>query len=88
MPESGDDIMVDLGLPLVFPAPADGDPVLAKGLLRFCAEFDAISLCSIQSNQHVFGSEQKQNNLKPYNRWIRKGPRLESCRQATGKKAK
>jgi hypothetical protein len=53
VPDSGDDIMVDLGLPLVLPGPADGEPVLENGLLRFCAEFDAISLCTIQRYQHV-----------------------------------
>lgn len=35
MPDSGDVITVDLGLPLVLPGPADGDPVLENGLLRF-----------------------------------------------------
>jgi hypothetical protein len=45
VPDSGDVMMVDLGLPLVFPGPGEGDPVLENGLLRFCAGFEAISLC-------------------------------------------
>jgi hypothetical protein len=56
--------MVDLGLPLVFPRPGDEEPVRENGLLRFCAGFDAISLCSTQGNQHSVGSERKQNNVK------------------------
>ena len=78
MPDSGEDIMVDLGLPLVIPGPGDGGPVLENGLLRFCAGFDAIWLCSIQRNQHKLSCEQAQNNVKPYNRWERKRLRSES----------
>jgi hypothetical protein len=66
--DSGEDIMPDLDLPLIFPGPGDGEPVLENGLLRLCAGFDAISLCLIQRNQHELGSKQKQNNVKPYNR--------------------
>ena len=50
MLDNGEDIMVDLGLPLVFPGAGDGEPVLENGLLRFC---DAILWCSSHRNQHV-----------------------------------
>ena len=40
--DSGDDINIDFGLPLEVVGPGDGDPVLAKGLLRFCVAFEDI----------------------------------------------
>jgi hypothetical protein len=41
-PESGEDITMDFGRPLVLDGAGDGEEVLANGLLRFCAEFEAI----------------------------------------------
>lgn len=40
--DNGEDMIMDLGLPLGIFGPGDGDPVLEKGLLRFCPGFDAI----------------------------------------------
>lgn len=53
--ESGEDIIIDLGLPPELPGTGagagDAEFVLAKGLLRFCAALDAILKYSIQSTQ-------------------------------------
>jgi hypothetical protein len=43
--DNGDVRSIDFGLPLEFPGLGDGDDVLAKGLLRFCARLDAILEC-------------------------------------------
>lgn len=57
MPDNGEDIMVDLGLPLVFPGAGDGEPVLENGLLRFC---DAISCVqATEINMYRFETEAK-----------------------------
>jgi hypothetical protein len=49
VPDSGDDISVDLGLPPTLLGLVDGEPALAKGLPRLCAAFCAIML--IQSDE-------------------------------------
>jgi hypothetical protein len=44
VPDSGEDVIIDFGLPLELPETGEGDPVLEKGLPRFCAGLDAMLL--------------------------------------------
>lgn len=44
--ERGEDMIMDLGLPLVVGTVAEGEAALAKGLLRFCIVF-AMVCCSM-----------------------------------------
>jgi hypothetical protein len=41
-PESGEDIIIDFGLPLEFPDVDEGEVALENGLLRFDAPFKAM----------------------------------------------
>lgn len=65
MPDNGEDDTMDFGLPFGRPGAGDADPVLEKGLPRFCGELEAMLVCSVGECQHELGRPKAKQIKRP-----------------------